>query len=196
MLDRTFERWRGFIGVELLNRYGRELMLNAIDREWVDYLTAMEDLRQGIGLQGIAQRDPLVTYKTQAYRMFGELLDTIDRTTVRTFFTNLPRYAVQVQQQQASGQAARARDIKVGPNEPCPCGSGKKFKKCHGAPARAGAAASSRAVAAVSVAGAAPAAAEPDRTPKLTQQQQQKQTPKQDGQRRKSKGRAVPNRRP
>ena len=198
MLDHTFERWREFIGVDMLNRYGRDLMLNAIDREWVDYLTAMEDLRQGIGLQGIAQRDPLVTYKTQAYQMFGELIETIDRTTVRTFFTNLPRYVGQLQQQQALGQTGRSREIKVGPNEPCPCGSGKKFKKCHGAPVRAGAAATpSRAVAAVSVAEAAPTTevAPTAPTPKLTQQQQQKQAAGQNGQRRKSKGRSVPNRR-
>jgi preprotein translocase subunit SecA len=200
VIDVTFDRWRGFIGVEILNRYGRELMLNAIDREWVDYLTAMEDLRQGIGLQGIAQRDPLVTYKTQAFGMFEELLNTIDRSTVRSFFNNLPRFVVQVQQQEAVGQAARMREIKVGPNEPCPCGSGKKFKKCHGAPAKA-AAAAPRAVAALN---AAPAASgdgnggAAQRAAKPTQQQQQKQggaQGAQGGQRRKSKGREVPQRR-
>lgn len=194
VLDRTLDRWRGFIGVDLLNRYGRELMLSSIDREWVDYLTAMEDLRQGIGLQGIAQRDPLVTYKTQAFRMFEELLETIDRTTVRQFFNNLPRFVALVQQQQAVGQTARVREIKVGPNEPCPCGSGKKFKKCHGA--------ATRPVAAPSGAVAALATAQPAdggtggstvREPKLTQQQVQKQN-QQPAQRRKTKGRDVPSR--
>jgi hypothetical protein len=195
LLDRTFDRWRGLIGVDLLNRYGRELTLNAMDREWVDYLTAMEEMRQGIYLQGIAQRDPLVAYKTQAFRMFEELLEAIDRTTVQSFFNNLPRYVAQVQQQEIAGQAARARDIKVGPNEPCPCGSGKKFKKCHGAPNRAAAASVPRAVAAI----AAPASGDgasgqnAPAAPKLTQQQRQKQS--QDGQRRKSKGRPVPSRR-
>jgi hypothetical protein len=198
MLERTFDRWRELIGVEFLNRYGRELMLNAIDREWVDYLTAMEDLRQGISLQGIAQRDPLVAYKTQAFGMFGELLETIDRATVRTFFTNLPRFALQVQQQQAAGQVARTRDVKVGPNEPCPCGSGKKFKKCHGAPARAVATPASSPVAALSgdgmlVNGGNGSTAVPVK--KVTQQQQQKQS-KQEPARRKTKGRSVPGRRP
>ncbi len=189
MLDRTFERWRAFIGVDLLNQYGRELMLSAIDREWVDYLTAMEDLRQGIGLQGIAQRDPLVIYKTEAYRMFEELMITIDRATMRSFFNNLPRYVGQMQQQRASSQTARVRDLKVGPNEPCPCGSGKKFKKCHGAPAKP-AAAAPRAVAALA------ATMDDTKIPspaKPTQQQMQKQAA-QDGQRRKSKGRSVPGR--
>ncbi len=193
VLDRTLDRWRGFIGVDLLNRYGRELMLSSIDREWVDYLTAMEDLRQGIGLQGIAQRDPLVTYKTQAFRMFEELLETIDRTTVRQFFNNLPRFVALVQQQQAVGQPARAREIKVGPNEPCPCGSGKKFKKCHGAATRPVAAASGavRALAPVQAQGAGDGGA--PREPKLTQQQMQRQN-QQSSQRRKSKGRDVPSR--
>ena len=191
LLDRTFDRWRGLIGVDLLNRYGRELMLSSIDREWVDYLTAMEDLRQGIGLQGIAQRDPLVTYKTQAFRMFEELLLTIDRSTVRQFFNNLPRFVTQVQNQQAMGQAVRTREIKVGPNEPCPCGSGKKFKKCHGAAMRP-AAAPTGAVQAL----ATPqdgAGVEAPRQPKLTQQQVQRQG-QQSSQRRKTKGRDVPNR--
>ncbi len=195
LVNRSFERWRSLIGVDLLNRYSRELMLNAIDREWADYLTAMEDLRQGIGLQGIAQRDPLVAYKTQAYKMFEELLDTIDRTTVRTYFQNLPRFANTVQQQQAMG-TARPRELKVGPNEPCPCGSGKKFKKCHGAPARgigAVTTATTAVTAAPMVATGGDGSAKSERTPKLTQQQQQRQNGQQ-GQRRKSKGRDVPKR--
>jgi preprotein translocase subunit SecA len=182
MLDRTFDRWRAFIGVDLLNQYGRELMLSAMDREWVDYLTAMEDLRQGIGLQGIAQRDPLVIYKTEAFRMFEELLVTIDRTTIRTFFNNLPRYVGQVQQRAAQQQTARVRELKVGPNEPCPCGSGKKFKKCHGAPSRSTAAAPRAVAALASNVETAPVPT----SPKLTQQQQQKRAG-QDGQRRKGK---------
>ena len=196
LVDRVFDRWRGFIGVDLLNRYGRELMLSAVDREWVDYLTAMEDLRQGIGLQGIAQRDPLVTYKTQAFGMFEELLDTIDRSTVRSFFNNLPRFVAQTQQQEARREVGRTRELKVGPNEPCPCGSGKKFKKCHGALSRP-AQAQPRAVAAVGAGTAATgdgAGAPIAAAPKLTQQQQQRQSGQQAGKRGKSKGRAVPNR--
>jgi preprotein translocase subunit SecA len=195
LVDRSFDRWRGLIGVDLLNRYSRELMLNAIDREWADYLTAMEDLRQGIGLQGIAQRDPLVAYKTQAFKMFEELLDTIDSTTVKTYFTNLPRFIDSVVMQQQAQNNARQRDLKVGPNEPCPCGSGKKFKKCHGAPNRAAIGAGATIAAAPVAAGdggnggVAVAQSRP-----LTQQQQQRQNAQsgQGGQRRKSKGRNVP----
>ncbi|HEX6289854.1 MAG TPA: preprotein translocase subunit SecA [Herpetosiphonaceae bacterium] len=193
LVDRSFDRWRSLIGVDLLNRYSRELMLNAIDREWADYLTAMEDLRQGIGLQGIAQRDPLVAYKTQAFKMFEELLDTIDRTTVKTFFNNLPRFAANVQQQMVLG-ASRVRDLKVGPNEPCPCGSGKKFKKCHGAPNRVQAtpAVAVAAVAASATGGNGDSGAAA--APKLTQQQQQRQSGQTSQRRNKSKGRNVPRR--
>jgi len=194
LVDRLWERWRGLIGVDLLNRYSRELMLNAIDREWAEYLTAMEDLRQGIGLQGIAQRDPLVAYKTQAFKMFGELLQTIDHTTVKTFFNGLPRYVANVQQQQQQAQAAnRARVVRVGPNEPCPCGSGKKFKKCHGANSRQAVATAAPTAASALTAvgpsgnGSGSAAAEPQARP-LTQQQRQAS---QGGQRRKNKGRDV-----
>jgi len=190
LVDRAFDRWRTLIGVELINRYSRELMLNAIDREWAEYLTAMEDLRQGIGLQGIAQRDPLVAYKTQAFKMFEELLDTIDRTTVKTFFNNLPRFVQNVQQQQTVG-TARPRELKVGPNEPCPCGSGKKFKKCHGAPNRTQSAVTSAAAVAVGTVGNG--GLKPASEPKLTQQQQQRQSG-QPSQRRKAKGRDVPRR--
>ena len=157
LVETYFVRWRGLIGVELLHRYTRELMLSAIDREWVDYLTAVEDLRQGIGLQGLAQRDPLVSYKTQAFKMFEELLETIDTTTVRQFFVALPNWMGQMQAQQAYGQAARQRDVRVGPNEPCPCGSGKKFKKCHGAAQRPAAPAATPVVAQPSTAAGAPA---------------------------------------
>jgi len=191
LVNRSFDRWRSLIGVDLLNRYSRELMLSAIDREWADYLTAMEDLRQGIGLQGLAQRDPLVAYKTQAFKMFEELLDTIDRTTVKTYFTNLPRFVNNVALQQAAQGAPRQRELKVGPNEPCPCGSGKKFKKCHGAPNRAATAlgGAATAVAVASGNGGTRLPAEP----KLTQQQRQRQSGQQP-QRRKSRGRDVPRR--
>ncbi len=157
-VDRALDDWRNQIGVQDLNRYQQSLMLRTIDMEWQQYLTAMEDLRQGIGLQAIGQRDPLVQYQTEGYRMFHELLDNIDRTVVRNFFRQLPGYqqqiaryqAEQAQRQQAvragyelSGDGSKAARItrtqtlrrkiaKVGRNDLCPCGSGKKYKYCHG----------------------------------------------------------------
>ncbi len=155
----SLDDWRTAIGVQDLGRYQRALMLQTIDQEWQQYLTAMEDLRQGIGLQAIGQRDPLVQYQTAGYRMFQELLDNIDQNVVRNFFRQLPAYrqqianyqSEQVRREQATrsgyeltrgnrpaqntkgkGQTLRRKLPKVGRNDPCPCGSGKKYKYCHG----------------------------------------------------------------
>lgn len=163
LLDLAFDRWRDGIGERQLTGYQRILMLQTIDREWQNYLTAMEDLRQGIGLQAIGQRDPLVQYQTAGYRMFSELLDNIDRTVVHSFFPQLPNYQRHVEQYRAEivrqeqaakagleivagtaagakastrrvSQTVRREAPKVGPNDLCPCGSGRKYKHCHGRP--------------------------------------------------------------
>ncbi len=158
VLDRAFDRWRHDLGVKPLDNFQRTLMLQTIDREWQHYLTAMDDMRQGIGLQAIGQRDPLIQYQTLGYRMFNELLENIDRTVVKNFFQQLPNYHRHMEQsrqeqearekaaqsgyevisggkvgvKRASGGTVRREQPKVGPNDPCPCGSGKKFKYCHG----------------------------------------------------------------
>jgi preprotein translocase subunit SecA len=150
----TLDDWRAAIGAQDLSRYQRVLMLQTINQEWQQYLTAMEDMRQGIGLQAIGQRDPLVQYQTEGYRMFQELLNNIDQTIVRSFFPGLPRYRQQIEAYQVSqslrekvsqsgyelagfsrrgrGHTLRRETRKVGRNEDCPCGSGKKYKYCHG----------------------------------------------------------------
>jgi preprotein translocase SecA subunit len=160
---RALDDWRTAIGVQDLGRYQRSLMLQTIDQEWQQYLTAMEDLRQGIGLQAIGQRDPLVQYQTAGYRMFQELLDNIDQNVVRNFFRQLPAYRQQIANyqteqarreqatrsgyeltqgnrptQKTRGQTLRRKLPKVGRNDPCPCGSGKKYKYCHGRTEAAG----------------------------------------------------------
>jgi preprotein translocase SecA subunit len=163
VVDRTFDRWRERIGMEQLSNFQRTLMLQTIDREWQEYLTAMEAMRQGIGLQAIGQRDPLVQYKTTAFRMFSELQENIDHTIVHGFFQQLPNYQRHIEAYKAemekrekatqagyemvstgktdkkgtkkAQQPTIRRDApKIGPNEPCPCGSGKKYKYCHGRP--------------------------------------------------------------
>jgi preprotein translocase SecA subunit len=158
VVDYAFEQWRMAIGNKQLNHYQRTLMLRTIDHEWQEYLTAMEDLRQGIGLQAIGQRDPLVQYQTQGYRMFNELLANIDHTIVHRFFLQLPEYHRYLEETRAevvrrekaaregyeivtTGKSSRKKSSqptirrempKVGPNDLCPCGSGKKYKHCHG----------------------------------------------------------------
>ncbi|NJP05430.1 MAG: preprotein translocase subunit SecA [Chloroflexaceae bacterium] len=88
MIDEVFDDWRSTLrgGRISMARYQQNLILAQLDQEWQRYLTDMDDLRQGIGLQAIGQRDPLVQYQTEGYRMFAALLDRIDETVVRSFF--------------------------------------------------------------------------------------------------------------
>jgi preprotein translocase subunit SecA len=134
-------------------------MLNIIDAQWKDHLLAIDHLKQGIGLVGYGQKDPLVEYKKESFDMFQSMLDRIDTITIRSLF-NLqvvaeqppeaiqrrpPRRPAQMmftgpnQNAAAAGEedgkikTVRRTEAKVGRNDPCPCGSGKKYKKCCGA---------------------------------------------------------------
>ena len=142
------------VGAETMRALERLVMLRSFDVHWIEHLTAMENLRQGIGLQGVAQLDPLVAYKRQGHAMFDELMDRIRQDVARMIFQVGVRPAAngasaggvvrsaaveqapeQRQMAVAAGRRERAggRSNKIGRNEPCHCGSGKKFKKCHGA---------------------------------------------------------------
>ncbi|HEY2974335.1 MAG TPA: preprotein translocase subunit SecA, partial [Pyrinomonadaceae bacterium] len=148
------------IGPEAMRTYERIIMLNIIDAQWKDHLLSLDHLKQGIGLVGYGQKDPLVEYKKQSFDMFQEMLDRIDTNTIRSLFNlqivteeppealrqrRLPRRSTQMtftgpnQGAAAAGEeAGKVKTVvrdqpKVGRNEPCPCGSGKKYKKCHGA---------------------------------------------------------------
>ena len=129
------------------------MLLGIIDRHWVDYLTGMEDLRQEIGLQAIAQRDPLVEYRREAYSLFDQLKSNIERDvvyqiihvsfqyeqTLRQIEAEQLKRLMAAQQAQVSDDSPAdatpktvRNDVKLpGRNDPCPCGSGKKFKVCH-----------------------------------------------------------------
>ena len=153
-------------GGESLRAYERYIMLNIIDSQWKDHLLSIDHVKQGIGLVGYGQKDPLVEYKKQSFDMFQDMLDRIDTNTTKALFNlqivdrdeqeereRLERLEMQRARRQAAGmaftgamstaeaagaEAARhtpfVRDQpKIKPNEPCYCGSGKKFKKCHGA---------------------------------------------------------------
>jgi preprotein translocase subunit SecA len=148
------------IGVEAMRTYERIIMLNIIDAQWKDHLLSLDHLKQGIGLVGYGQKDPLVEYKKQSFDLFQEMLDRIDTTTIRSLFNlqvvaeeppealrqrRLPRRSSSLTftgpnqgAAPAGEEAGKVKTVvrdqpKVGRNEPCPCGSGKKFKKCHGA---------------------------------------------------------------
>src|SRR5437660_6840029 len=147
------------IGDEAMRTYERIIMLNIIDAQWKDHLLALDHLKQGIGLVGYGQKDPLVEYKKESFDMFQAMLDRIDTTTIRSLF-NLQVVAEQAPDELQRRRAARRASMnftgpnqgaasageeagkvktvvrsepKVGRNDPCPCGSGKKYKKCHGA---------------------------------------------------------------
>jgi preprotein translocase subunit SecA len=147
------------IGPEAMRTYERIIMLNIIDAQWKDHLLSLDHLKQGIGLVGYGQKDPLVEYKKQSFDLFQEMLDRIDTSTIRSLF-NLQVVSEQapesLQQRRMARRPASMRftgpnqgaapageedgkvktvvrnQPKVGRNDPCPCGSGKKYKKCHG----------------------------------------------------------------
>ncbi|HYG78901.1 MAG TPA: preprotein translocase subunit SecA [Pyrinomonadaceae bacterium] len=147
------------IGVEAMRTYERIIMLNIIDAQWKDHLLSIDHLKQGIGLVGYGQKDPLVEYKKQSFDLFQAMLDRIDQTTIRSLFnlqvvTEQPPEALRQRRAPrrsslnftgpnqgaaaAGEEAGKVKTItrdqpKVGPNKPCPCGSGKKYKKCCGA---------------------------------------------------------------
>jgi preprotein translocase subunit SecA len=161
----AYEEKEKLAGTESLRAYERYIMLNIIDSQWKDHLLSIDHLKQGIGLVGYGQKDPLVEYKKQSFDMFQEMLDRIDTNTTRSLFNleivvkdeqeemeRLERLERQRARKQAAamaftgayeGVAAAGEEAKrntpfvreqpkVKPNDPCYCGSGKKFKKCHG----------------------------------------------------------------
>ena len=120
----------------------RVVLLKVIDRKWMDHIDDMDQLRQGIGLQSYGQRDPLVEYKMAGFDMFDEMTASIQEDTIRLL------YHVKIEQKVEREQVAKVTGTnkdesttntpkkraaaKVYPNDPCPCGSGKKYKQCCG----------------------------------------------------------------
>ena len=127
---------------EQLRELERVILLKSIDSKWMDHIDDMEILRQGIGLTAYGQRDPVVEYKMAAFDMFNSMITSIQEDTVRML------YHVHVEQKIEREQVAKVtgtnkddssvrkpvqrKEIKVYPNDPCPCGSGKKYKQCCG----------------------------------------------------------------
>ncbi|MEP7272619.1 MAG: preprotein translocase subunit SecA [Acidobacteriota bacterium] len=157
-LEQEYKAKETMIGPEAMRYYERIIMLNIVDAQWKDHLLALDHLKDGIGLRGYGQKDPLVEYKKESFAMFEAMLNRIDVETVRSLFLlqvsveeppeqrlqRRPRRG-QLTFSKANATAAAAgedegkpRTIvsdspKVGRNDQCPCGSGKKYKKCHGA---------------------------------------------------------------
>ena len=131
-----------FPETEQIRELERVILLKVIDARWMDHIDDMDQLRQGIGLQAYGQRDPLVEYKMTGYNMFGEMTNMIAETTIRTLFNVRVEQKVEREEvakvtgtnkDDTSVRAPKKReDKKVYPNDPCPCGSGKKYKQCCG----------------------------------------------------------------
>jgi preprotein translocase subunit SecA len=126
------------LGPDVLRQVERSVMLSVIDNKWREHLSEMDYLRAGIGLRAMGQRDPLSEYQREAYDMFTELVDSVKRDAVRYLFrVELAKPKTEPQRVEANPTGGRstkpAVSDKIGRNDPCPCGSGKKYKRCHGA---------------------------------------------------------------
>ncbi|MEC9321853.1 MAG: SEC-C metal-binding domain-containing protein, partial [Chloroflexota bacterium] len=147
-LDGIYRSFEGTLGPDNCREIERFLMLRSIDANWVQHLTSMENLRQGIGLQAVGQRDPLVMYRKEGHEMFQGLQqriqDDVSHTIFRTGAAPVdgnssrskpptkrdPKRSAMVTS--AGPSSAKRTGAKVGRNQQCPCGSGKKFKRCCG----------------------------------------------------------------
>ncbi|MFZ1282107.1 MAG: preprotein translocase subunit SecA [Ignavibacteriaceae bacterium] len=154
-----YKRKEEVLGSELMARLERYAVLSVIDHKWKEHLREMDDLKEGIGLRAYGQKDPLVEYKGEAFKLFVELLNQVRNESVSFAFKFFPQAAEEVQrrrtapikmmeskqsteniglsshppQTNAEGKVQTVRtEEKTGRNDPCPCGSGKKFKQCHG----------------------------------------------------------------
>ena len=141
------------IGAETMRTFEKAVMLRALDHHWKEHLAVMDQLRQSVNLRGYGQKNPVQEYKRESFEMFTELLDTINVEIVKALSSvNLEQVAPQQKEileeresqnvpkvrltapppgRSAAGQQPK-RNLKVGRNDPCPCGSGKKYKQCHG----------------------------------------------------------------
>jgi len=142
-IDSLYEDFRNLLGLDKANDAERYLMRASIDTNWIQHLTTMENLRQGIGLQSIGQRNPLVMYKKESHELFSALEDKIQSDVANAIFkieyvksissTSHSHAKTSTQSKVTSPKSSKVKNshpVKMGRNEPCHCGSGKKFKKC------------------------------------------------------------------
>lgn len=144
---KKLEERREAYGEEIYQDLSRKILLHNVDSLWMDHIDAMDDLKEGIHLRSYAQKDPVVAFRMESYDMFDEMTATIRENTVKMMFTTVVRRREDVERQAVAKITATSsggddstkkepvrKTKKVGPNDPCPCGSGKKYKKCCGSP--------------------------------------------------------------
>ncbi len=143
MARKVYEKKEAAYGESVMRELERVIMLRVVDEYWMDNIDAMDDLKQGIHLQSYAQHDPVVAYKNEGYEIFQAMVRSIREETIRRLFTVQLRPTQEVRRERVAketGTGAATNSMvkkqpikkaaKVGPNDPCPCGSGKKYKKC------------------------------------------------------------------
>ncbi|MGB3091839.1 MAG: SEC-C metal-binding domain-containing protein [Candidatus Zixiibacteriota bacterium] len=124
--ENSYDRREQEVGVDDMRRSEQYVMLWAIDRSWKEHLTAMDHLRQGIGLRAVGQEQPLIVYKREGHALFEALLASIQYDVTRSI------YRVGITKKAPPKKEAALVGKRVGRNDPCPCGSGKKYKHCCG----------------------------------------------------------------
>jgi preprotein translocase subunit SecA len=153
-MEASYESKEKKIGPEMMRQQVRFIALSIIDARWKDHLLAMDHLKEGIGLRAYGQKDPLVEYKRESFELFAEMKNRIEEEIIRYLFLFEPM--TQEEREEEERRKAREREMifqaasrskagvearapivrdqtaRVGRNDPCPCGSGKKYKKCHG----------------------------------------------------------------
>jgi len=141
---KTYEAKEAFYGTPTMRELERVVMLRVVDEYWMDNIDAMDDLKQGIHLRSYGQHDPVIAYKEEGFAMFEAMVQAIREETIRRMFLVQLRTNQEVKREkvaketgttaatktQVKKQPVRTAAKKVGPNDPCPCGSGKKYKKC------------------------------------------------------------------
>ena len=141
--EKTYEAKEAEIGTPLMRELERVIMLRVVDEYWMDHIDAMDDLKQGIRLRAYANTDPVIAYKQESLTMFEEMVSAIQTETVRRMFSVRLKKDEEVKRERVAkgmvenvggdGTAPKKQPVKVnkiGRNDPCPCGSGKKWKKC------------------------------------------------------------------
>jgi preprotein translocase subunit SecA len=156
-VQQRYEQKEASIGPEMMRLHERYLLLQVIDQQWKDHLLNVDHLKEGIGLRGYGQRDPLIEYKKESFGIFQEMMERIQDRVVKYLWKtevvveregeereaarpqrSLPPQKPKQQPMYFSGSGGgesltvKRKEAKVGRNDPCPCGSGKKYKKCHG----------------------------------------------------------------
>ncbi len=142
---KIYEEREEKFGSEIMRELERVVLLRNVDSKWMDHIDAMEELRQGISLRSYGQRDPVVEYRIEGFDMFDEMIASIREDTIKMMLTVQIRTEEEPQREQVAKPTVESRGDgnrsikkmpvkkqKIGDNEPCPCGSGKKYKKCCG----------------------------------------------------------------